>query len=56
MRRARIVRIEWEAGRACDDVLFNEIESALNKFYAIYLFPKHFTVSGDPSFEVKEER
>ena len=56
MRRARIVRIEWESKYA-DDLPERVIENALNiSAQRIGQLPPYkFRVSGDPSFEVKEE-
>jgi hypothetical protein len=47
MRRARIVRIEWD----WDEELDNEtITDALDRYTGA-----HYDVTGEPSFEVKEK-
>lgn len=53
MRHSRVVRIEWDgdAGK----IELGEIINALNMYF--YTPPsRHITVSGEPSFEMKEDK
>jgi hypothetical protein len=48
MRRARIVRIEWDADNA-NDINSTDIRKALRKWLDFSV-----TITGEPSFTVKE--
>ena len=51
MRRARIVRIEWDREDALADLLNASISNALLRYFD---YGVRFTVSGEPSFTVEK--
>ena len=63
MRRARVVRIEWECDNEhypsehCDVLMCEDIAIAIDD-YCEEVMPEHhgFIVTGEPSFEVEEEK
>ena len=66
MRRVRVVGIEWDTKKSMneppsflkDDGILGDysITEALRSYFKTMDIDTDFTVSGEPSFEVKEER